>query len=103
MLGTTLDCTDTTNKLCTVSGRYNLKNSYYYLYNGRAFYSMTPSHFYAEYVNGSMYYITYQGMANTGQLVSRAIRPVININQNVTITAGDGSASSPFEITLSNN
>ena len=69
-----------------------------YLYTGQYYWTMTPS-----YADDNAYPIVF-GVSNDG-ILSRwstnsifGLRPVINLNANVTISSGDGTSSNPYTI-----
>ncbi len=94
----------TVDELRAAGGSNDLKNSYYYLYTNRTVWSLSPSYYHNNLVVASMFINGEDGKINNTSLrTNHGVRPVININGNVKITGGNGSASSPFEITLSNN
>ena len=91
----------TVDELRAAGGGYNLKNSYYYLYTRQYYWSASASYFNSYTAHA---YVWSSNSSDTLALIwatSRlGIRPVINLNKNVTITGGNGSATEPFEITL---
>ena len=80
-------------------GVYDIQNTNYYLYNGKWYYSMSPSRI--SYQSSNPYIlIIYGGIfigagAKTGHV---GVRPVINLKSDILITKGDGSALNPFVI-----
>ena len=81
------------------NGEYS-PNSNYYLYNGKYYWTLSPSYFdsggsyayvWSVMPSGSLYpwyNVTYSG----------GVRPVINLRADVQITKGDGSSLNPFVI-----
>ncbi len=91
----------TADELRAAGSVYSLKNNYYYLYSEKRFWLISPA-----VISTSRYFPYTWFMNETGGIEDGysssplGVRPVININKNVTITGGNGSASSPFTITL---
>ena len=75
-------------------------NSNYYLYNGKYFWTLSPSNF-SSY-NSSAYVWTVMPSGSlrpwNGVTNSVGVRPVINLKANTLITKGDGSSLNPFVI-----
>ena len=81
------------------NGEYS-PNSNYYLYNGKYYWTLSPSYFdsggsyayvWSVMPSGSLYpwyNVTYYG----------GVRPVINLKANTLVTKGDGSSLNPFVI-----
>ena len=75
-------------------------NKYYYLWTGRYFWTITPSHFTSYYSipflwivlsDGSLYPWTYlDGIYG--------VRPVISLKSDIKVTKGDGSSLNPYTI-----
>ena len=81
------------------NGAYS-PNSNYYLYNGKYFWTLSPSYFasfnsfafvWPVMPSGSLH--PWYGMTN-----SVGVRPVINLKANTLITKGDGSSLNPFVV-----
>ena len=75
-------------------------NSNYYLYNGKYYWSFSPSYFGS---NGSYAYVWSvlpSGSLDPWSHVANfiGVRPVINLRADVQITKGDGSSLNPFVI-----
>ena len=81
------------------NGAYS-PNSNYYLYNGKYYWTLSPT-----------YFISYRSQASTWSVMpsgslypwydvtgSLGVRPVINLKADVQITKGDGSSLNPFVI-----
>ena len=81
------------------SGAYS-PNSNYYLYNGKYYWTLSPSHFYS----GSSLARVWAVMSSGGLVPwdgvpgSFGVRPVINLRADTSITKGDGSSLNPFVI-----
>ena len=85
----------TADEVAMAGGVYNVANQSYYLYTGLNYWTMSPyisnsGRVFSVYSNGEL--------LDGGSLIrSRAIRPVINLKADTTVT-GDGTASNPFEV-----
>ena len=79
------------------NGAYS-PNSNYYLYNGKYFWSLSPSHFDSNYSISYVWYVMPSGSLSPWYYVaySFGVRPVINLRANTLITKGDGSFLNPF-------
>ena len=79
------------------NGNY-LPNSNYYLYNGKYYWTLSPSIFNSYGLRSYVWSVVSSGSLYPWYLVSYSygVRPVINLKQNVTISKGDGSALNPF-------
>jgi len=73
-------------------------NSNYYLYNGKYYWTLSPSHFNPNYSTAHVWLVMPSGSLNPGYGVTSSIgvRPVINLKANTLITKGDGSSINPF-------
>jgi hypothetical protein len=87
----------TANEIATAGGLYVCLNNSYYLYTGNFYWSVSAYYFnttsaYAFNVDsdGSLY--------DEGVNYSGGVRPVINLNSNVTYSQGDGTSTNPFVI-----
>ena len=96
----------TADEIALAGGRayyYNggyLSNSNYYLYNGKSYWSLSPSYFDSNNSDANVWYVMPSGSLNPWNDVtfSFGVRPVINLRADVQITKGDGSALSPFVV-----
>ena len=81
-------------------GKYNSNNSLYYLYTGESYFTMSPSEFYTSYATAFIWSVYSTGTLVQWRWVSDIdnIRPVINLNSDILITSGNGTASSPYQI-----
>ena len=89
------------DEVALAGGRTDLANSNYYLYNGKYFWTLSPSYF-SSYNSFARVWL----VLSSGSLIpwnrvtdSFGVRPVINIKQDVIITKGDGSSLNPFVVT----
>lgn len=76
------------------AGGRGANNTSYYLYNGQNYWTMSPF-----YWNGYAYVFVVDAPGFLyGDYVhnSFGIRPVINLNPNVTFSSGNGSLDTPF-------
>ena len=84
------------------NGAYS-PNSNYYLYNGKAYWTLSPSNFNSYYSHAYVWYVVPSGGLYPWDSVtgSFGVRPVINLKADVIISKGDGSSLNPFIINLS--
>ncbi len=75
-------------------------NSNYYLYNGKYFWTLSPSRFNSNNSAARVWPVVSSGSLNPWYYVtnSNGVRPVINLKANMLITKGDGSSLNPFVI-----
>ena len=75
-------------------------NSNYYLYNGKYYWTLSPSCFSSIYSDARVWTVLPSGGLYPWNAVTYSIgvRPVINLKADVTITKGDGSSLNPFVI-----
>jgi len=84
-------------------GYYNeayLPNSNYYLYNGKYYWTLSPSDFNSGSSSANVWIVLSSGSLHPWYSVTYSIgvRPVINLRADVQITKGDGSSLNPFVI-----
>ena len=84
-------------------GHYNggySPNSNYYLYNGKSYWTLSPSIFVSYHSLARVWYVLSSGSLDPWYDVtgSFGVRPVINLRADVQITKGDGSSLNPFVI-----
>ena len=81
------------------NGAYS-PNSNYYLYNGKYFWTLSPSRFDSSYSYALVWLVVPSGSLFPWNRVatSLGVRPVINIKADTLITKGDGSSLNPFAI-----
>ena len=75
-------------------------NSNYYLYNGKYYWTLSPSYILSNYSIASVWFVLPSGSLSPWGDVpySIGVRPVINIKAETMITKGDGSSLNPFVI-----
>ena len=75
-------------------------NSNYYLYNGKYYWTLSPSDFHSYNSHACIWHVMPSGSLNPwyGVTNSLGVRPVINLKSDILITKGDGSALSPFVV-----
>ena len=93
----------TADEVAYAGGVNNLNNTSYYLYMGETFYTISPYNFqYTLYYSLSYMFLVHdQGQilgGNNSANVAAAVRPVINLDANVTIKSGIGTSSDPYVI-----
>ena len=81
------------------NGAYS-PNSNYYLYNGKYFWTLSPSRFSSYSSDADVWFVVPSGSLYSWNYVtySFGVRPVINLRADTLITKGDGSALSPFVV-----
>ena len=75
-------------------------NSNYYLYNGKYYWTLSPSYFASDFSHANVWLVMPSGSLNPWYSVtfSYGVRPVINLRADVQIAKGDGSPLNPFVI-----
>ena len=78
-------------------------NSNYYLYNGKYYWTFSPSYFASNDSTAGIWPVLSSGSLSPWYYVtySLGVRPVINLKANMLIIKGDGSALNPFVIAKS--
>ncbi len=81
------------------NGAYS-PNSNYYLYNGKYYWTLSPSYFSSGHSNAYVWPVMPSGSLTPWNSVTNSfgVRPVINLRADVQITKGDGSSLNPFVI-----
>ena len=81
------------------NGAYS-PNSNYYLYNGKYYWTLSPSYFDSYYSIARVWYVLPSGSLNPGYDVTSSVgvRPVINLKADILITKGDGTSLNPFVV-----
>ena len=76
-------------------------NSNYYLYNGKYYWTFSPSRFESTNSSARVWSVMNSGSLRPWYTVTdfRGVRPVINLRADTVITKGDGSSLNPFVIT----
>ena len=83
------------------SGGGTFANTSYYLYNNQVYWTMTPSRFPDSYTyHARVAHMTFNGSLVFGDSVVNpyGVRPVINLDKNVTISSGDGTIDNPYVV-----
>ena len=75
-------------------------NSNYYLYNGKDFWTLSPSNFRSDYSSAHVWAVLPSGSLTPWDSVtdSLGVRPVINLRADTVITKGYGSSLNPFVV-----
>ena len=75
-------------------------NGNYYLYNGKDFWTLSPSNFRSDYSSAHVWAVLPSGSLTPWDSVtdSLGVRPVINLRADTAITKGDGSSLNPFVV-----
>ena len=89
----------TGDEIMLAGGRWNTRNSTYYLYNGYTYWTMTPS-----YWNININVVDVICLEDTGVIATHAVtnssaglRPVINLKADIMLE-GDGTINNPYMI-----
>ena len=79
------------------NGAYS-PNSNYYLYNGKYFWTLSPSNFESNHSLARVWLVMPSGSLLPWSNVTNSfgVRPVINLKANTLVTKGDGSSINPF-------
>ena len=88
----------TADEVVFAGGVYGTANQSYYLYNGEYYWTMSPSYF---NVIGSALVFLVISNGNFGRdyaYSTNGVRPVINLDKNVTIFSGNGTISNPYVV-----
>ena len=75
-------------------------NSNYYLYNGKYYWTLSPSSFTSNYSHARVWSVLPSGSLDPWDYVTTSIgvRPVINLKADTLMTKGDGSSLNPFVV-----
>ena len=81
------------------NGAYS-PNSNYYLYNGKYYWTLSPSDFVSNHSNAYVWSVMPSGSLGPWNFVtdSLGVRPVINLKADTLITKGDGTSLNPFVV-----
>ena len=91
----------TADEVTIAGGAYNKTNNSYYLYNGKFFWTLSPSRFDSLHSTIDMWHLRENGNLNPDYDVTVnfiGVRPVINLKADVKISSGDGTSIAPFKI-----
>ena len=85
------------DEVAYAGGVYGTNNTSYYLYTNSYYWTMSPYYFGGS--DAVVFYVISNGILGWhGVTNTWGVRPVINLKADVTISAGNGSAGNPFEI-----
>ena len=90
----------TADEIALAGGRTGYKNSNFYLRADNTYNTMSPSQFDSNAGTARVFYLYPAGDLSNWSNVHYAygIRPVINLNSNVSITSGDGTMEKPYKL-----
>ena len=91
----------TSDEVAMAGGAFNKTNTSYYLYNGKLFWTLSPSRFDSLHSTIDMWHLRENGNLNPDYDVTVnfiGVRPVINLKPDITISSGDGTATAPYKI-----
>ena len=88
----------TSDEVVLAGGFGGSSNNSYYLYTGEYYWTMSPSYFSGGHAR--VFYADSNGFLDSVSVywTVPGVRPVINLKADVTITGGNGSSSTPFEL-----
>ena len=89
----------TADEAVYAGGVYAVANSYYYLYTGSHYWTMSPSYFYGS--NAYVWYVSSMSVLGLN-IVSGGygLRPAIALDKSVTISSGNGTINNPYVISV---
>ena len=93
----------TSDEVIYAGSRGGVENKLYYLYSGKAYYTMTPA-----YYSGDYNAVGILSVHNTGRIfinidglsVGFDVRPVINLKASVLYDSGSGTEADPYKVKL---
>ncbi|MBQ8681996.1 MAG: hypothetical protein IJ509_03700, partial [Bacilli bacterium] len=90
----------TIDETAYAGGKFDTINKAYYLYTGQTYWTMSPSRFYSWNTVASEYDVYSDGRLRLWSWVWSAygVRPVINLNKDIEISSGNGTAQAPYII-----
>ena len=90
----------TVDEVTMAGGVYGINNNLYYLYNGQYLWTLSPSYFDSYHSLAHVWIILPSGALADWLNVTYTfdVRPVINLNSDITISSGDGTALNPYVI-----
>ena len=90
----------TADEIALAGGRTGYKNSNFYLRADNTYNTMSPSQFDSNAGTARVFYLYPAGDLSNWSNVHYAygVRPVINLNSNVSITSGDGTMENPYKL-----
>ncbi len=87
----------TADEVSMAGGVYGTNNTSYYLYIGQYYWTMSPYDFNGSWVNS--FVVNTNGRFDPSLVTaSYGVRPVLNMNADVTVSGGDGTQSNPYVI-----
>ena len=89
----------TVDELAMAGGVLSISNNNYYLYNGKQFWTMSPSLLDSNYTHAVVWSIGVSGNLDWNRVSNFfGVRPVINLKSDVKISSGDGTSIAPYVI-----
>ena len=87
----------TSDEVVLAGGFGGSANTSFYLYTGQNYWTMSPFQF--DYGSALVFaFISSGRLVNNWVMIECGVRPVINLNADVTISIGGGTSSNPFVI-----
>lgn len=92
----------TADEIALAGGRTGYKNSNFYLRADNTYNTMSPSQFDSNAGTARVFYLYPAGDLSNWSNVHYAygVRPVINLNSNVSIVSGDGTMDNPYQVAI---
>ncbi len=92
----------TADEIAFAGGVVGSDNNSYYLYTNQYYWTMTPYNFDTSYDIADVFFVYTSGNNGYSYVHNTwAIRPVINLKADVTISSGNGTSTQPFVIATS--
>ena len=77
------------------AGGNHANNIYYYLYNGKIYWTMSPNHW--DTYSANVFFVNPDGLLGSGYVDSTyGLRPVINLRADIIFSSGDGTLNNPY-------
>ena len=92
----------TADEVALAGGVSGVTNMNYYLYNGKYYWTLSPSYFGYNSSDAYVWIVMLLGGLGPWYNVANSawVRPVINLKANVTIIKGDGTSLNPFILSV---
>ena len=88
----------TSDEVVLAGGFGGSTNTNYYLYTGQYYWTMSPYYFYIGGYSYVFYVFSDGHLSGSSVNGTYGVRPVINLDKNVTISSGDGTIDNPYVI-----
>jgi len=90
----------TADEAAFAGGVFNVRNNTYYLYNGNAYWLLSPFYFNASRVRAGVWFVNSNGYLDYGIVTNGyGMRPAVSLKSTVTIEyVGNGTINNPYVI-----